>query len=65
MEKYNKKRKCPKCGLCETEDKYNDGYPTLEQEEVIGNVPDGFVPEESIRRTCKNCNYRWREKPLS
>ena len=62
MERYNKKRKCSKCGSFGTTDTLR--RPGQELDPVFYVSPIVLATEEVIRRKCLNCGFRWSEKPL-
>jgi len=65
MEEYKIGRSCPKCGESGATTEYNDGMPKPSRwgHPFGGYPPDDFEPEETMIRECKNCKYRWHEKP--
>ena len=64
MEKYNKKRKCFKCGHDVITDKFlRKGKQYFH---LVENTSKWITAEEEmIERTCRNCGYQFFELPLN
>lgn len=67
MKKYDPEGKCSKCGCGGVEDKHCNAYvpgnePWERMSRALGNELKSRP--EHIHRTCKNCDFTWREAPL-
>ncbi len=73
MKTYDKDGTCIKCGYGGIEDVHQDAVSEAYAKALTGfdrafvrgavTIPRKPIPEH-IFRTCKNCGYSWREKPL-
>jgi hypothetical protein len=65
MKPYNKNAKCPKCNFEHIKTEYIPSHINLLYYKIDMPVnKEDYKIKEHILRTCCNCGYSWKEKPL-
>lgn len=55
---------CKKCGGASVSIRWDDGYPSIKDIDIMGFPPSDYVPEECLVITCNRCRFNCIEIPL-